>query len=779
MATEPNPSVLSLRIMISTQRIGEALRSTSFLGALLAGALLLGCGADSRDPQASQELPTPTEALQASPSLQERKLLHQSNFAFLQIPFDPALFDQALNEGANPDVRDEAGRTPLFYLSRCIARFPSSRDTQYAPLLQAIQRLISMGANPNAVDHGGEYPLQIYIRWGGLFAQLRSQRLDFEPFVAALQSSVLYPMDWRLGESTGGDALRFAVHYGLRDFSTFLLKNGANPHQVQPSGYTHFHGASSGGNRQMFEFIRSFFTLEQAQKLAQGVLNTGSSALHFAAAGLNVEGFDYLTQELGVRPSGPNNDEMTALDRANWWLQHPRASAEQKERARQLRDRLIALGDRPFEPSLELRCDRRNEGPWNLDRLTALIEKCELGSVEAVLALTPRSYMTRYSLVYRPRGIQKGDEEFPRVILFGPRAQFITAFAGHEEFAGGDSLELIQYREEGSKRSFEFREIQFAAGKAHISQANPNRCLNCHNPSLPRPNWDTWFLYPGVYGSEEGTILKTEAKFYERFEKQLGNERYRHLPPRSDSPLYFDWGRQFNSTARNYQIDFFLEDLHSRVLISHLAQKPELVPYRFALLAAASCPNDPAEFLPPELASRFPKTYSEFLRENEQRSRKEFLERLDRHRAILGKEPEGEYTNSFAQGVLMQNGMSNETRRIARLRYWLENQGHEVNFSMVFEPRGPRATNPRPLSQVASLLVTLELNLWRDLLQKGNTIDDAIRPLYEAEVLKLKIDGAGQGVFGGPDHMPIVNQQGLDELCPRLKAASLQALKGR
>ena len=142
-------------------------------------------------------------------------------------------------------------------------------------------------------------------------------------------------------------------------------------------------------------------------------------------------------------------------------------------------------------------------------------------TLESALEIVPKKMFSNHVLVYRSRSLQESSYLYPRAIVFGTSGKFIFTFNGHEKQRGFDKLEIIQFREKENR--FEFREIIFPKDQAPIfSEANPKKCLECHQSQGrsnvdPRPNWEPYNFWPGVYGSvdeEIEPVLKKQLNDY-------------------------------------------------------------------------------------------------------------------------------------------------------------------------------------------------------------------------------------------------------------------------
>ncbi len=161
----------------------------------------------------------------------------------------------------------------------------------------------------------------------------------------------------------------------------------------------------------------------------------------------------------------------------------------------------------------------------DFDSLAQKIVENKVYTLEETLDLIPEDFFDNYVLMYRSRSLQEAQYLSPRAIVFGRSAKFIISFNGHSQQRGFNNLEIIQFREK--THSWEFREISYLENQLpHISEANPKKCLECHQSLLrknvdPRPNWEPYNFWPGSYASmdvEIRPVLKTQ------YEKYLNNQ---------------------------------------------------------------------------------------------------------------------------------------------------------------------------------------------------------------------------------------------------------------
>lgn len=199
-------------------------------------------------------------------------------------------------------------------------------------------------------------------------------------------------------------------------------------------------------------------------------------------------------------------------------------------------------------------CHEANQGPLDYERLKSIILQCHVKDIDSLLPLLPADYRSSFTLVYNSFSPEAGDpknpainEMHPRTILFGNDGKLILAFTGDPLMPFYDRLQIIQYRDKSA--SFELNELHFdpsgavtendtaplTEGRAKHYQV-PESCAKCHGDD-PRPNWDSYNFWPGVYGSIDDRVIMhrtpmetLEAARYGRFKKSMADRgRYAML----------------------------------------------------------------------------------------------------------------------------------------------------------------------------------------------------------------------------------------------------------
>ena len=272
-------------------------------------------------------------------------------------------------------------------------------------------------------------------------------------------------------------------------------------------------------------------------------------------------------------------------------------------------------------PSSELREGPEESSP--VAALRALVESRRIDSVEELLPLLPESLRARHVLVYESGSVQPATYRSPRVLLYTADARFVATFNGEPELPGYRSLETVEF--DDARRAFRFREVSFPSPSepAVFSEPNPQRCLACHGED-PRPIWDTYPTWPGVYRGQDHTApSRAEAAGFAAFlEGRDASPRYRtlvsveaSLAPTAPASAAYEGRARF---SRNAEFGALLQGLALRAVAREVTGAPAFAPYRYALLAAldAQC-LDIEGFVPERLRRSFGRSLVAFARETD------------------------------------------------------------------------------------------------------------------------------------------------------------------
>ena len=265
------------------------------------------------------------------------------------------------------------------------------------------------------------------------------------------------------------------------------------------------------------------------------------------------------------------------------------------------------------------------EPPFTLEALARLAR--DKGTIEATIEALPAHLRSRYTLMYRSRSLQSASFLAPRAILFEDDGSFAVSFNGGDaRVRGHDKLEAMQFRAETAR--WEFREIDFSSGAPILSEANPRKCLECHQSARradvdPRPNWEPYFFWPGAYGGVDGQPGRTMAGnpygdpegqamlallAAEQMQEPAQLEAF-HRDVKPSHPRYRTLGEFV--ARRTLDLTDALTDLNSFRVGRLVTQTPDWVDYRDSITAVFFCTGsvDDGATLAPELAAAHTESY--------------------------------------------------------------------------------------------------------------------------------------------------------------------------
>lgn len=148
----------------------------------------------------------------------------------------------------------------------------------------------------------------------------------------------------------------------------------------------------------------------------------------------------------------------------------------------------------------------------------------------------PLTLRSNPSLVYKSRSVQESSWQSPRVILADATSNIVYAFNGDPAHRGFDRIEAMEFDPVAAK--FKFFEITFKAGAAVRSADNPAECMSCHRGPDPRPNWESYDHWVGVYGSNDDRLTDEEVRPFKEFlTSGLSRPRYNTLNLESKKPV--------------------------------------------------------------------------------------------------------------------------------------------------------------------------------------------------------------------------------------------------
>jgi hypothetical protein len=255
--------------------------------------------------------------------------------------------------------------------------------------------------------------------------------------------------------------------------------------------------------------------------------------------------------------------------------------------------------------------------------LQEIIRTNHVNTIAELLPHLSSQMKRQFTLVMKSRSLQEGSPEYPRVILYGDNAKLLLAFNGDSKQLGYDRMEVIQYRDQEAK--FEFFEIQFPEkddegkplnnlSEPKFSSANQAKCLSCHT-SDPRPNWEHYFTWPGVFmGADDSANTPEDASFpsAEKFLQTAPalyakHPRYKNLERLVEGYNSTDSG-DGRATNKNINMTERVGVLNYRRVARILRQDPYYQNYKYMIALSISClPGDWEQGTPQDFPSFKPR----------------------------------------------------------------------------------------------------------------------------------------------------------------------------
>ncbi len=106
----------------------------------------------------------------------------------------------------------------------------------------------------------------------------------------------------------------------------------------------------------------------------------------------------------------------------------------------------------------------------------------------------------------------------PRIMLKSPSSEIIVTFNTDKNAAGYNTIEIMRWN--GKNGRYEFQELDFTSGSQHADLSGA-KCLACHKEPSPRPNWDTYRAWAGVFPSRDD-MLETNVSEGKNYNSALG-----------------------------------------------------------------------------------------------------------------------------------------------------------------------------------------------------------------------------------------------------------------
>lgn len=165
--------------------------------------------------------------------------------------------------------------------------------------------------------------------------------------------------------------------------------------------------------------------------------------------------------------------------------------------------------------------------PITMEKIVDWSETKKAADIADLLEVLPKAMKASPAWVFETQSAQRASAPAPRGILHDPEGGLTIAFSGTDKDPRRDQLEMLQFRRETA--TFELYVLDFSKRPPKLSQKNPPGCVRCHGVD-PRPNWDAYPEWPGVYGSKHHAQSPSDGD-YEKFARaSKDHPRYGKFP---------------------------------------------------------------------------------------------------------------------------------------------------------------------------------------------------------------------------------------------------------
>lgn len=205
------------------------------------------------------------------------------------------------------------------------------------------------------------------------------------------------------------------------------------------------------------------------------------------------------------------------------------------------------------------------------------------------LKALPLEFKNRPAFVYNSQSIQGASLEAPRTILTSANGRLVLAFNGDSRHIGFNKIEALEYSKKEAK--FTFYEIDFANNRQEVSAPNPAKCLTCHRGPDPRPNWESYDHWPGVYASIDDRLAQSEVTPFLNFIRTASeNPRYATLSLTAFLPVlnYTSFYGRLPSSP-NITLTYELSRNNFERVARLISETPGYAVYKYLIAGSLGC----------------------------------------------------------------------------------------------------------------------------------------------------------------------------------------------
>lgn len=240
------------------------------------------------------------------------------------------------------------------------------------------------------------------------------------------------------------------------------------------------------------------------------------------------------------------------------------------------------------------------ELPFSEQEIIDAGESDQVKNINDFLQQIPEGTLETFTLVFDSRSAQGVgvSKQWPRVIRSSADGKLTMSYTCNPNSPSYGSVEVLAWDEK--KKKFNMTHIDLKKAKKPRHEKNPKSCMNCHSkgvPNDPKPIWDPYPEWKGVYGGFAERMSSSEQNSFKNFKKlQKDNPCYKLPWPKTKDKSYSNypnlppdgWSKKGKYRAQNekkepiwnmdLRANLKMTDNYSHLLAKRLARRIEQSP---------------------------------------------------------------------------------------------------------------------------------------------------------------------------------------------------------
>jgi hypothetical protein len=237
-----------------------------------------------------------------------------------------------------------------------------------------------------------------------------------------------------------------------------------------------------------------------------------------------------------------------------------------------------------------------NENSFTKEDLFKSLEGKKIENIEQFIASLPETIRKNYVIIYESKSLQSASFQKPRVIIRSPLSEVMLTFTDPQGSQNKHDSNIEMMYWDSKEKAFKLQEITFNNNSYSLSEVNPQACIKCHGDD-PKPNWEPYSTWPGVYGGDAefrfgGELVKGERKNLDEFvAKAPQHPLYKHLIGLKENfkiEKSFTGGKEAKGLM-SYKLTETLTKLNFQKIVRTMQANPNYEKFKYATLYTAAC----------------------------------------------------------------------------------------------------------------------------------------------------------------------------------------------